>query len=145
MAEVERDQQKGEGGNGGIEVNPELCTGCGLCGMVCSLVKEGTTNPRWGRIRVLEKDGGKSHEPQVCEKCQGHPCREVCEEDAIRVYDGVVVIDKTLCTDCGDCIEVCPYDGIHKTPDGKIVMCDTCGQTFPCTDFCSTEAIKKPF
>ena len=36
-------------------------------------------------------------------------CRRVCEPNAIRVRDdGKVDIDRTACTECGNCVEACP-------------------------------------
>lgn len=39
-------------------------------------------------------------------------CVDECNEGAISPGDEIYVIDPELCTDCGDCVEVCPTDAI---------------------------------
>lgn len=37
-------------------------------------------------------------------------CEPECPENAISEGEDVYVIDPELCTDCGNCAEVCPVD-----------------------------------
>ena len=45
------------------------------------------------------------------------------------------------CTNCGDCIEVCPTNAISRTDDGKVILdrktCDACGT---CVEECLVDA-----
>ncbi|MFY9214281.1 MAG: RnfABCDGE type electron transport complex subunit B [Tissierellaceae bacterium] len=52
-------------------------------------------------------------------------CYDVCEFDAIRMIDGVAVIDKDKCTACMKCIEICPKGIIELVPydNEYIVKC----------------------
>ncbi|HLR21986.1 MAG TPA: RnfABCDGE type electron transport complex subunit B [Tissierellaceae bacterium] len=43
-------------------------------------------------------------------------CYDVCEFDAIRMVDGVAVIDKDKCTACMKCIDICPKNIIDLVP-----------------------------
>lgn len=43
-------------------------------------------------------------------------CFDVCEYDAIRMIDGLAVIDRDKCTACLKCIEVCPKGIIELVP-----------------------------
>lgn len=43
-------------------------------------------------------------------------CYDVCDFDAIRIVNGVAVIDKDKCTQCMKCIEVCPKKIIELVP-----------------------------
>lgn len=43
-------------------------------------------------------------------------CKDVCEYDAIRMIDGVSVIDKEKCVACMACIKVCPKKIIELVP-----------------------------
>lgn len=43
-------------------------------------------------------------------------CQDVCEFDAIRMVDGVSVIDKDKCTACMQCINTCPKHVIELVP-----------------------------
>ncbi len=46
----------------------------------------------------------------------GGECKMKCPHDAIKIVDGVSVIDKTRCTSCGACIAVCPKKIIERIP-----------------------------
>ena len=91
-------------------VNPEKCTGCGICVKVCprnllELVPANKTifvacsNPERGKFVRL-----------VCEVgCIGcFKCFKVCKPEAIEMREGLAVIHHEKCTLCGDCIPVCP-------------------------------------
>ena len=50
-------------------------------------------------------------------------CYDVCQFDAIRMVDGVAVIDKEKCTACMKCIDVCPKGIIELVPyDNEYVV-----------------------
>ena len=49
-------------------------------------------------------------------------CVSVCEFDAIRVINGVAVVDATVCTSCGKCIKTCPQNLISLKPVSAPVM-----------------------
>lgn len=52
-------------------------------------------------------------------------CYDVCEFDAIRMIDGIAVIDKEKCTACMKCIDICPKKIIELVPydNEYIVKC----------------------
>ena len=52
-----------------------------------------------------------------------------------------VTIDGERCTGCGECVEVCPVEGIKLTDGVAIVDEDTCVECGVCTDACPQEAI----
>jgi NAD-dependent dihydropyrimidine dehydrogenase PreA subunit len=48
------------------------------------------------------------------DRCTGcGTCASLCPQGAIRLQDGVAVIDQVLCRKCGDCTEVCPENAIR--------------------------------
>ncbi len=58
--------------------------------------------------------GGNKACPTAC--LGGGDCKEVCPEGAIKIVDGVSVIDKDLCVSCGACIKTCPKNIIERIP-----------------------------
>jgi len=56
--------------------------------------------------------------PKKCNSgCLGYgTCVQVCPFDAIKVVNGVAVVDKEKCKACGKCIEACPKKLISLIP-----------------------------
>ncbi len=49
----------------------------------------------------------------------------------------VLRVDEALCTNCGSCYEVCPYDVIREHPDRRVAFkCDLCDGDPQCIAFC---------
>lgn len=55
-------------------------------------------------------------------------CASVCEYDAIKVCNGVAVIDPDKCRGCGKCVAACPKGLISFVPKKKqaVVLCSNC-------------------
>ncbi|QOV20778.1 RnfABCDGE type electron transport complex subunit B [Blautia liquoris] len=52
--------------------------------------------------------------------CMGYgSCKRACPFHAIRIVDGIAVVDKDACTGCGACIKVCPNHLIELIPYEK--------------------------
>jgi len=52
--------------------------------------------------------------------CLGlNTCVRACSFDAMRIEDGIVVIDDEKCTGCGMCISTCPKNLLHMRPKAK--------------------------
>ncbi|MBA4348360.1 MAG: ferredoxin [Clostridiales bacterium] len=70
---------------------------------------------------------GISGGPNACEYgCVGFgECVSVCAFGAIKMIDGIAVIDDNVCTGCGMCVEVCPRNIIKMLPKDQtvVVMC----------------------
>lgn len=59
----------------------------------------------------LETGGGKIYiNPSVCNGCG--ICVDFCPGLAIKLVDGVAVLDQEFCTDCGICISDCQAGAI---------------------------------
>ncbi|MFX1519663.1 MAG: 4Fe-4S dicluster domain-containing protein [Promethearchaeota archaeon] len=138
-----------------ILVNPEKCTGCGVCELICSSTKEKVFNPRLSRIRVTRM------EPFVdvaltCRFCEIPLCVSSCPMDALRQDEksGTVGLWYNLqlyripppnhCIGCGSCVEHCKFGAMrlkrkrHPVP----ISCDLCGGETPCVKFCPTGALE---
>lgn len=70
---------------------------------------------------------GISGGPNACEfGCVGFgECLSVCAFGAIKMVDGIAVIDDDLCTGCSMCVDVCPRSIIQMLPKDQtvVVMC----------------------
>ncbi|MFQ6106269.1 MAG: 4Fe-4S dicluster domain-containing protein [Thermoplasmata archaeon] len=120
----------------------ELCTGCRMCEMTCSLHHEELANKEWARIRVHRK-GIDRNVPVVCNQgasCNKE-CAEVCPVECIKEVSGVVIeVVREECIGCGECVEACPFDAIHMRNDVAF-KCNLCDGDPTCVKFCSLEAI----
>lgn len=112
---------------GRINGDPELCTGCGLCELVCSTYNEGVSSPELSRIRISRLrykglwDGTGLFTPEVCYQCVEPACLNEClkkAEGAIKVDEvngtNARVVNEEVCT--GDCIDVCQDGCPWKMP-----------------------------
>ncbi len=125
-------------------IRAEFCTGCGLCQLACSMVKEKQPNPARARISVerLVMDGLML--PRICLNCKKPACIEACRRKAI-IKDketGWVTIDKEKCNNCGLCVSACPFSAIVQTPDKEVLLCDVCEGSPKCVEMCPTGAIQ---
>lgn len=95
---------------GVAQVNPDNCTGCTLCIAACPLdIIEMV--PDSAEVHVLCKNeelGGHVRKNCVvaCIGCK--ICERTCTFDAIHVTDNIAWIDYDKCTNCMDCVKVCP-------------------------------------
>jgi len=125
-------------------IRAEFCTGCGLCQLACSMVKEKAPNPARARIAIqrLVMDGLML--PHICLNCKKPPCIEACRRKAITkdARTGWVTIDKEKCNNCTLCIAACPYQAIVLTPEKDVLLCDVCGGNPKCVEMCPTGAIQ---
>ena len=81
----------------------------------------------------------------------GRPCVEACPVGAIskREADGVVLVDRALCTGCRACLDACPFEVPQFGADGLMQKCDLCAgeasdalrRTPPCVGTCPTGAL----
>lgn len=125
-------------------IRAEFCTGCGLCQLACSMVKEREPNPARARVSIerLVMDGLML--PHICLNCKKPPCIEACRRQAITkdARTGWVTIDEEKCNNCTLCIPACPYQAIVLTPEKDVLLCDVCGGSPKCVEMCPTGAIQ---
>jgi len=63
-------------------------------------------------------------------------------EKAQEFYSGhTAVIDRELCTNCGQCLELCRFTAIAQGPEGPIVDPIACEGCKVCVHFCPAQAI----
>lgn len=128
-----------------IYTNFDLCTGCAICQLTCSELKNGGTNPRLALLRVVPNDNGMIHQPVVCNQCQNAFCMTVCPTKAIyRSKDnGTVLINDKNCVGCGLCATACQQNVILiNKQKRKAIKCDLCGGEPACVKICPTGALE---
>lgn len=127
-----------------LAINPDLCTGCRVCELVCSLVKENECNPRKSRIRVIKIDREGFDLPLFCQHCGEPLCREVCPVKALSrdPQTGAIILNPDLCIGCRSCTLACPFGHISFDSEAGICRkCDLCGGDPQCVRFCETKAL----
>jgi anaerobic carbon-monoxide dehydrogenase iron sulfur subunit len=120
-----------------ISVNEDVCIGCGLCQVYCTLEHSKSKDvikaylkedPKpVSRIRV---ETNKPVSISIrCQHCKDKPCVYACLAGAMTLdkETGLVTHDPEKCMGCWTCVMVCPYGAVKPDSSGKIVAkCDLC-------------------
>lgn len=128
-----------------ILTHPDLCTGCRICEITCSMVRYGTFSPRRAAITVSVRFDGLIDYPIVCRQCVNPFCVRVCPLDALKRDEktGAIVVNKEKCNGCGLCVKYCPEEAIKIDPSSHVaVKCDLCGGDPVCVKYCPTQALE---
>ena len=126
-----------------LAIDPEKCTSCRLCELVCSERNRGSYRPSRSHIQVLILPEEAVYFPMVCVQCDEAPCISACPTEAlVREADtNVVVLVADRCDECGVCESACPY-GVIRCLDGLARKCELCGGDPECVKFCSPGALR---
>ena len=128
-----------------LVIDPEKCTGCRKCEMVCSVFHTGTSNPSRSRIRVTKWENIGLYLPVTCQNCDKPFCTEVCPAKACRrdLETNKVIIDKTKCIGCKTCIIACPFGvPLFDKAEHVTIKCDFCDGDPQCVAGCEAGAVK---
>ena len=123
-------------------VKSKLCTGCKICAMTCSFVKEGTVNTGKSRIHISHAVFTR---PEITYCTQCRDCIRECPEDALKLdpRSGAITLESDLCSGCGLCFEACTTGYLRGHPlTGRPLICDLCGGTPECAINCPAGAIQ---
>jgi carbon-monoxide dehydrogenase iron sulfur subunit len=124
-------------------VDPDKCTTCRLCELVCSQRHGGAYQPSRANIQVRIDADEAFYFPMVCLQCDDAPCIDACPTEAL-VRDpntNAVVVVTDNCTECGECETACPYGAIRLW-EGVAHKCDLCGGDPECVRFCPPGALR---
>ncbi len=102
--------------NGIAHINPKKCIGCGMCARECpnNIIKLINDTTRVV-VECSNHDKGASTRKYCKNGCIGcMKCEKTCPSGAIKVIDNLATIDYSLCTNCGECVAVCPVHCIHE-------------------------------
>lgn len=68
-------------------INPNTCSGCKLCELICSIRKKGFCNPKKANIKIIRNLKYKLYIPvftSSCDFCEGEPaCMNICPTKSI--------------------------------------------------------------
>ena len=137
-------------------IDLERCTGCKSCEAACK--QEHGLGPGEYRNKVvwassLEEEG-LAFLTLTCQHCERPACLRACPvnpkaitKDAVT---GIVRVDESRCTGCGECVMACPYSAMGYDPKGHhAVKCNLCEErradgaaTTACASVCPTQAIR---
>ncbi len=120
-------------------VNKDACTGCRMCEIACSGAHGGAYDATAGRLLVGSSEEGFA--PVVCTQCL--KCVEACPASALHQDPdlGCVLLDSSRCDGCGECAAACPVGVIRFDAEGRPLICDLCGGSPECEEWCSREVL----
>ena len=127
-----------------LVADPKKCNGCGLCQMVCAMVKEGIASPEYARIHIIRFGANGFFLPIFCQNCEDAPCMAVCPQEAIAMDKGLtrVRVDYNRCISCQMCMAACPFGAIRFDRQRHTVFkCDLCGGDPQCVNYCFPNAL----
>lgn len=127
-----------------LYVEPEKCTGCHTCELICSFVHTGEFSPARARISVINFEKTGFSFPAVCQQCTVAACMQVCPVGAISRDDetGAMVVNHDICLRCKMCTIACPFGAtFYDEVDDMILKCDLCGGDPECVKLCPANAI----
>lgn len=109
-------------------VDAARCTGCKRCMLACSMKHHNVINPSLSRIRIMRYADQALDVPILCMACDDAPCIKVCPMNArIRLSNGTVVTDTSVCIGCRACVYICPVGSPAVNPfSGQTMTCDMC-------------------
>ena len=106
------------------------CMACLECVRACSTAFYKEFNQDLSCIQVVAK--GTGAKPMTCIQCG--KCARVCEHEAItqNPKTGVYMINKKLCTGCGECVAACPMKVMTLGDVAtKCISCGICAKACP--------------
>ncbi len=142
-----------------IIAQPNRCTGCQRCEMVCTVANDGKIHPYISRVKIgrtynygteMKSDyrtengyfGNFLMTPETCKQCEDAKCAAACPVKAISQSEGIGAwtVDTNTCVGCGACEKACPWHMPTLDPEtGKSTKCILCGA---CADNCITGALQ---
>lgn len=147
---------QGPSGRLALLIDLERCTGCKSCEAACKT--EHRLGPGEYRNKVVWaselEQAGLAFLTLTCQHCERPACLRACPVNPKAIskdpVTGIVRVDESRCTGCGECVIACPYSAMGFDAQGHhAVKCDLCTdrraegeKTTACASVCPTQAIR---
>ena len=128
-----------------LVINPDRCTACRICEMVCSFKHHGEVNPAKSRIKVSIFPKEFFYYPNVCSQCQDAWCMNICPSGALKRNEatGIIEVDEVPCVGCRMCMQACPFGSMgYDSEKGISEKCDLCDDDPECVRYCVYDALE---
>ncbi len=128
--------------------DPNKCSGCLYCMIVCSYSHYGEISLDKAHLEVLRDPFNPNMFINAhCAHCQYPYCEAACPLDPKAIVKdedtGFVLINSARCIGCRSCNYACPISIPHFDEIFKVsVKCDACKGEFLCAKYCSTGALR---
>ncbi len=128
----------------------DVCVGCNLCELACSLSHNDSVNPRRSRIQIHRATtaprGDYRDYPVVCRHCPEAYCVQACPANCFTVNakTGTYDVIPGECVGCTLCVDACPYKEIYIDPQTNLaIKCNLCDGDGPrCVDICPSHVLQ---
>ncbi|MGE5631072.1 MAG: 4Fe-4S binding protein [Caulobacteraceae bacterium] len=118
---------------------PELCIQCHTCESTCSKTWFKEDDAEKSCIRI-EEDTKKTSGAKITACTQCGECINICPAEAIkRDKNGIVRVNKSLCVGCFMCVGFCPESAMFMHED--YIEPFSCSACGQCVKDCPTKAI----
>ena len=119
-------------------IDASRCSGCRTCQLVCAMEHFGETNPKKAALKIVGHFPVPGHY-EIKACTQCGQCVDVCPTEAIKKRDNFYYIDAEECTFCQACVGECPEGVLFLHPEVDVpIKCDACGS---CAEYCAMKAI----
>jgi Fe-S-cluster-containing hydrogenase component 2 len=133
--------------------DPNLCAGCGVCGLMCAFYHEKEYGHSLARNELVRDPFDAAYTFNVCQQCTSPNCYFACpKKDVALCVDkktGVKYVNTAECLGCGSCSSACPFTPprANVQPVKKVSFkCDLCRQRKDgpiCVEYCTMHALRK--
>jgi len=133
--------------------DPNLCAGCGVCGLMCAFYHEKEYGHSLARNGLSRDPFNADFIFHVCQQCTSPNCYFACpkKDVALRVdrKTGVKYVNTAECVGCGSCTSACPFTPPRAKvqPVKKVSFkCDLCRDREEgpiCVEYCTMHALRK--
>ena len=132
--------------------DPNICAGCGVCGLMCAFYHEKEYGYSLARNELVRDPFNAAYTFHVCQQCKSPNCYFACpKKDVALCVDlktGVKYVNIAECVGCGSCSNACPFTPcrVNVQPVKKVAFkCDLCRgrKDGPiCVEYCTMHALR---